>query len=178
MKKITIAVTGGIAIYKTLTLIRLLKKNGYEVRCAMTESATCLINPQLFSNISENFVRTKIFDDTSTKIEHIDLSRWADLVVVAPATANIIGKMANGIADDLVSTMLMASDKQIIVAPAMNVEMWNNKAVQRNLKQIEKDGVIIIEPTSGKLACGVKAKGRMEEPEEIFKRIEEYFKNK
>ena len=177
MKKITIALTGGVAIYKTLSLIRMLKKANYEVRCAMTEAATNLINPQLVSTLSENFVRTKIFDDTSSKMEHLDLSRWADLVVVAPATANIIGKMANGIADDIVSTMLVASNKQIMIAPAMNVEMWNNKAVQRNMEQLKKDGIIIIEPTSGQLACGVEAKGRMEEPENIFKEIEKFFKN-
>ncbi len=175
MKNILIGITGCVAIYKTLTLIRLLKKAGYDVQCIMTDSAKHLINPQLFSSISGNFVRTELFDDTTNKIVHIDSSRWADLVVVVPATANIIGKLANGISDDLLSTMLMASNKDIMVAPAMNTQMWNSKAFQRNLKQIKEDGVIVIEPEEGCLACGEEGKGKMEEPEIIFKKIEEYF---
>jgi phosphopantothenoylcysteine decarboxylase/phosphopantothenate--cysteine ligase len=176
--KILVVVSGCVSIYKTLTLIRLLKKDNHEVQCVMTEAATKLINPQLFSSISGNFVRTELFDDTTNKINHIDLSRWADLVVVVPATANLIGKMANGISDDLVSTMLMASNKDIMVAPAMNTEMWNNLSFQRNLKQIREDGIIILEPKSGSLACGEVGKGRMEEPEIIFEKINDYFKNK
>lgn len=175
MKNITIAITGGVAIYKTLSLIRILKKNDYDVRCVMTDSACKLISPQLFASVSGNYVRTKMFSDDAYQIEHIDLSRWSDLVMVVPATANIIGKMANGIADDLVSTMLMASDKRIMIAPAMNVEMWKNKAVQRNLEQLRQDGIIIIEPGSGLLACGVTGPGKLEKPEKIFEKIEEFF---
>ena len=177
MKKILLAVTGGVAIYKSLTLIRLLKKDGYEVRVIMTESAKKLISAQLFSTISGDFVHSELFDDTTNKIVHIESTRWADLVVVAPATANIIGKLANGIADDLLSTTLMANDKPIMIAPAMNVEMWNCKPFQRNLKQVQEDGIIIIEPECGNLACGIEGKGRMEEPENIFKKIQEYFIN-
>jgi phosphopantothenoylcysteine decarboxylase/phosphopantothenate--cysteine ligase len=176
MKKILLGITGCVAIYKSLQLIRLLKKTNYEIQCVMTESATKLIAPQLFSSISGNFVRTELFDDTSNKINHIDLSRWADLVAVVPATANIIGKLANGIADDLLSTLLMASNKDIIVAPAMNTEMWNSHPFQRNLKKIKEDGIIVLEATEGDLACGEIGKGRMEEPENIFNKIEEYFK--
>ena len=175
-KNILLVLTGGVAIYKSLTLIRLLKKSNYEVQCIMTESATKLINPHLFMSISGNIVRTDIFDNTTDKIIHIELTRWADLVVIAPATANIIGKLANGIADDLASTTLMASNKDIMIAPAMNTQMWNSKAFQRNLKQIKEDGVIIIEPDEGVLACGEEGKGKMEEPENIFNKIEEYFK--
>jgi phosphopantothenoylcysteine decarboxylase/phosphopantothenate--cysteine ligase len=140
----------------------------------MTKSATELIQPNLFATLSGNAVAVELFENATNNIEHIKLTRWSDLVVVAPATANIIGKMANGIADDLASTTLLASDKQVIIAPAMNVEMWNNKAFQRNLKQIKKDGVIVIEPSSGSLACGENGKGRMEEPEILFNNIKEY----
>lgn len=175
-KNILLVLTGGVAIYKSLTLIRLLKKSNYDVKCVMTESATKLINPHLFISISGNIVRTDIFDNTTDKIIHIELTRWADLVVIAPASANIIGKLANGIADDLASTTLMASNKDIMIAPAMNTQMWNSKAFQRNLKQIKEDGMIIIEPNKGVLACGEEGKGKMEEPENIFNKIEEYFK--
>lgn len=178
MKKILLIITGGVAIYKVLTLIRLLKKAEYDVQCIMTEAATKLISKQLFSSISGNFVRSELFDDITNKIVHVDLARWADLVVIAPATANIIGKLANGIADDLASTVLMASNTNIMVAPAMNVEMWNKKAFQRNLSQIKEDGVIVIEAQDGCLACGESGKGRMEEPEIIFDKIEEHFKKK
>jgi phosphopantothenoylcysteine decarboxylase/phosphopantothenate--cysteine ligase len=169
-KNILLGVSAGIAIYKSLTLISLLKKNNYSVRVVMTENATKLINPSLFASMSNNFVKTKMFENDNV-IEHIDLSRWADLIVIAPATANIIGKIANGIADDLLSTTLIASNKQIVVCPTMNTQMYSNKSFQRNLKQIEKDGIIIIEPTDGKLACGEIGKGRMEEPENIFLKI-------
>jgi len=178
MKKILLIITGGIAIYKVLTLIRLLKKSDYEVQCVMTESATKLISKQLFASISGNFVRNELFTDVTSDIVHIDLARWADLTVVAPATANIIGKLANGIADDLASTVLLASDTNVMVAPAMNTEMWNKKPFQRNLKQIKDDGIIVIEPKDGSLACGESGKGRMEEPENIFSEIEKYFKGK
>jgi phosphopantothenoylcysteine decarboxylase/phosphopantothenate--cysteine ligase len=140
----------------------------------MTKSATELIQPNLFATLSENAVSVELFENATNNIEHIKLTRWSDLVVVAPATANIIGKIANGIADDLASTTLMASNKQIIVVPAMNTEMWNNKAFQRNLKQIKKDGIIVIEPCSGDLACGESGNGRMKEPEVLFNNIKEY----
>jgi len=178
MKKILIVITGGVAIYKSLSLIRLLKKANYEVRCIMTKSATKLIQPILFASLSGNPVRTEVFDEkTGHEIEHIGLSRWADLVAVVPATANIIGKMANGIADDLASTTLMVSNKKILVVPAMNSSMWDSPAFQRNLKQIKKDGVEIIEGKVGCLACGEVGKGRLAEPKEIFEKIERLLKN-
>jgi len=177
MKNILITVTGGIAIYKTLTLIRILKEKGYKVKCIMTKAATQMIRPVMFETLSGNTVRYETFPaENNHEIEHISFSRWADLVIVAPATANIISKIANGIADDFVSTTLMASNKPIMVAPTMNTEMWNSPAFQRNLKQITLDGKIIIEPTSGKLACDECGTGRMEEPEKIFEHIEKFFK--
>ena len=175
MKKILIGITGGIAIYKTLILIRLLKKSNYEIKCIMTNNATKLISPQLFNTISGNIVKTEIFDNTTEEINHINLTRWADLVIVVPATANIIGKMANGIADDLLSSTLIASNKTIMIAPTMNEYMYNNPAVQRNLKQLKEDGIVIIEPKKGQLACNENGDGRMEEPENIFNIIENFF---
>jgi phosphopantothenoylcysteine decarboxylase/phosphopantothenate--cysteine ligase len=174
MKKVLLVITGCVAIYKVCALVRLLKKAGHEVRCLMTESATKLIQPNLFATLSENAVAVDLFENAANNIEHVKLTRWCDLVVVAPATADIIGKMANGIADDLASTTLMASNKQIIVAPAMNSEMWNSKAFQRNLKQIREDGAAVIEPNVGSLACGENGKGRMEEPEVIFDNLGKY----
>ncbi|MDR2526374.1 MAG: phosphopantothenoylcysteine decarboxylase [Rickettsiales bacterium] len=174
-KNILIGVTGGVAIYKSVALASLLRRNDFNVQVVMTDSATSLVSPQLFSAISGNFVRTKLFDDATNRINHVDLSRWADLIVIAPATANIIGKMANGIADDLLSTMLLASNKDIILCPAMNVEMYNKPAFQRNLKQVKKDGIIVVESKVGRLACGEIGKGRMEEPDVILEKIFEYF---
>lgn len=173
MKKILIILTGGVAIYKAVEVVRLLKKKGHEVNCVMTKSATELIKPLLFATISGNPVRTDTFEErTDGKIGHIFASREADLILVVPATANIIGKMANGIADDLASTLLMASNKPVVVAPAMNSMMWNNKAFQRNLEQIQKDGVHVIEPKSGAMACDEEGKGRMESPEGIVEYLE------
>lgn len=177
-KKILLIVTGGVAIYKSLSLIRLLVKAGCEVKCVMTESAKQMISPLLFATISKNRVYSELFFDQKDRdIEHISLTRYADLVVVAPATANIIGKMANGIADDLASTTLMASNKPIIVAPAMNCMMWKNKAVQRNIEQLERDGVIFAGPAKGEMACNESGEGRMLEPEEIFDTISAFIKN-
>lgn len=177
MKKILFVVTGGVAIYKSLSLIRLLRKADYEVRCVMTEPATKLIQPLLFETISCNPVRTDTFArKTGNDIEHIGLSRWADLAVIVPATANIIGKMANGIADDLASVTLLACNKKIMAVPSMNPAMWENSAFQRNLKQLEKDGVVVLEPAIGKVACGEHGKGRLPEPDEIFNHIKKYFK--
>lgn len=143
----------------------------------MTESATKLINPLLFEVISCNPVRTNTFERKSGgDIEHVGLARWADLVVIVPATLNFIGKMANGIADDMASVTLTACNKKVMAVPAMNPAMWDNPAFQRNLKQIKKDGIIIVEPTKGKVACGEHGKGRMPEPEEIFNKIKKVCK--
>jgi phosphopantothenoylcysteine decarboxylase/phosphopantothenate--cysteine ligase len=175
MKKVLLAITGCVAIYKICELVRLLKKAGHDVRCLMTKSATELIQPNLFATLSENSAATDLFVNAAGNIEHIKFVKWSELIVVAPATANIIAKMANGIADDLVSTTLLASsNKPVIVVPAMNTDMWNNMAFQRNLKRIKRDGIIVIEPTSGELACGDYGKGRMEEPEILFNKLSKY----
>jgi phosphopantothenoylcysteine decarboxylase/phosphopantothenate--cysteine ligase len=175
MKNVLIIITGGVAIYKICTFVRLLKKAGIEIRCIMTEAATKMISPNLFATLSDNAVATDMFTNVQNNIVHISLAKWAEIIVIAPATANIIGKIANGVADDLASTTIMAlGGKPIIVAPAMNVEMWNSKPFQRNLKQIIKDGMIVLEPTSGSLACGDDAKGRMVEPEILFNKLKEY----
>ncbi|MFC1659049.1 flavoprotein [Pseudomonadota bacterium] len=178
MKRVLIIITGGVAIYKAVEVVRLLKKRGYEMNCIMTKSATELIKPLLFTTVSGNPVRTDTFEERSDgKIEHIFATREVDLVLVVPATANIIGKIANGIADDLASTAIMASNKPVIVVPAMNSMMWNSKAFQRNLAQIKKDKVHVIEPKEGAMACGEEGKGRMESPEKIVEYLENLIKN-
>lgn len=177
-KKILLIITGSIAAYKSLELIRILKKRNYDVRCVLTAGAKEFVTPLSVASLSENAVYEDVFSlKDETEMGHIRLSREADLVLVAPATADIIGKMANGLADDLASTILLAIDKDVMIAPAMNVMMWNNKAVQRNINLLLQDGVRVIEPESGELACGEEGKGRMSEPQSIFKTVEDYFTN-
>jgi phosphopantothenoylcysteine decarboxylase/phosphopantothenate--cysteine ligase len=177
-KKILLIISGSIAAYKALDLIRLLKKNFFEVQCVLTKGAKEFVTPLSVSSISEN----KIYDDVfslkdESEMGHIRLSREADLIVLAPATADIIGKMANGLADDLASTILLATDKDILVVPAMNIKMFSNNAVQRNVTTLLKDGIIFVGPEDGELACGEKGMGRMSEPDTILKSIKEYFNN-
>ena len=177
-KKILLIISGSIAAYKALDLIRLLKKNFFEVQCVLTKGAKEFVTPLSVSSISEN----KIYDDVfslkdEAEMGHIRLSREADLIVLAPATADIIGKMANGLADDLASTILLATDKDILVVPAMNIKMFSNNAVQRNVTTLLKDGIIFVGPEDGELACGEKGMGRMSEPDTILKSIKEYFNN-
>jgi phosphopantothenoylcysteine decarboxylase/phosphopantothenate--cysteine ligase len=175
-KKVLIIITGSIAAYKVLDLIRLLKKNAYEVNCVLTEGGKEFVTPLAVSAICGNPVYSDVFSlKDEAEMGHIRLSREADLVVVAPASADIIGKMANGLANDLASTILLATDKPVMVVPAMNIKMWENKAVQRNIKLIHKDGAIVVGPASGELACGEVGQGRMFEPEEIFAAVEGFF---
>ncbi len=174
-KKIVIGVAGGIAAYKVVTLVSRLVQAGAEVRVVMTEAATKLVSPLLFKEISGRPVACDMWaGNDEFNVEHVALGRWADLMVVAPATANIIGKMANGIADDLLSTTLMACDKPKIVCPAMNSNMLANPAVVRNLETLRQDGIVIMPSASGHLACGVDGSGRLPEPEEI-KSFIDYF---
>jgi phosphopantothenoylcysteine decarboxylase/phosphopantothenate--cysteine ligase len=176
-KKVLIIITGSIAAYKVLDLIRLLKKNEYIVSCVLTEAGKQFVTPLSVSSISGSPVYSDVFSlKDEAEMGHIHLSREADLVVVAPASADIIAKMANGLANDLASTILLATDKPVMVAPAMNIKMWKNKAVQRNIKLINEDGTIVVGPASGELACGETGEGRMVEPAEIFAAIEGYFK--
>lgn len=172
--KIALYVTGSIAAYKSLTLARLLIKNGADVRVVMSNGAQKFVTPLAFQTLTKNDVFINTFDEPNPKeITHIDIATWADLSIVAPATANTIAKMANGIADDVVSTTLLATPSKKIVVPAMNNNMWDNFSTQRNIKQLEDDGINILYPTDGFLAEGYAAKGRMIEPEEIIQKVQQ-----
>jgi len=171
-KHILLIISGGIAAYKTLDLIRRLREHGAVVRCILTEAAGHFVTPLSDAALSENRVFQDLFSLTDeAEMGHIRLSREADLVVVAPATANILAKMAGGIADDLATTLLLATDTEILVAPAMNVVMWEHPATQRNLSVLRERGVHVVGPAAGELACGETGAGRMEEPEAILAAI-------
>lgn len=175
-KTIVLGVTGGIASYKAITMCSLLTKAGAHVHVMMTASATRFVTPLTFQTMSKNLVAVDVFDEPNPAvINHIAIVEKADLVVVAPATANMIGKMANGIADDMVSTTLLVATCPVMLAPAMNTDMYNHPAVQANLKTLQERGVQLVEPGEGLLACGVVGKGRLAEPEEIFQAIEAHF---
>lgn len=171
--KVIVGITGGIAAYKTPILVRLLRKAGHEVKCVATQHALQFVTPLTLETVSDNKLYADLFDtnnDHST--EHIALKDWADMVIVAPATANAIGKLASGIADDALSTLLLAcTGKPMFIAPAMNTEMWNCPPVQRNIAYLRSIGISIIEPAVGQLACGTSGAGRMPEPEEIMAHI-------
>ena len=178
MKKILLIITGSVASYKSIDLVRLLKKNNYEFSCVLTKSAQEFITPLLVSSLSGNKTYNELFDiDDELNMGHINLSRQSDLIVVAPATANFIAKIANGLADDLASTTLLASNKPILVAPAMNEKMWQNKGTQENLQKLEKNNIKIIAPQTDILACGEFGVGKMAEPQVVFERIENFFRN-
>ncbi|MEA3541281.1 MAG: bifunctional phosphopantothenoylcysteine decarboxylase/phosphopantothenate synthase [Pseudomonadota bacterium] len=166
-------ISGGIAAYKSLELVRGLRRRGIAVRAVLTESAKQFVTPLSLGVLTEDQVFDDLFDlKAEREIGHIQLSRQADLVVVAPATANILAKMANGIADDLATTLLLATDKPVLAVPAMNVRMWHHKATQRNLAMLRADGVQVMEPDDGEMACGEFGKGRLPEPEAIVAEIE------
>lgn len=168
MSNVVLGVTGGIAVYKACDIVSRLKKNGVNVDVIMTKSATEFVGPMTFQSLSNNRVVTDMFDTNFYwDIEHIALAKKADLFLIAPATANIIGKMANGIADDMLSTTVMATKAQIIVAPAMNTNMYENPAVQENIEKLKARGVLFIEPVEGLLACNDVGKGKLEDPEKI-----------
>jgi len=171
-KRILLIVTGGIAAYKSLELVRLLKRQGLSVRAVMTQSATEFVTPLSMSVMTEDQVYGHMFDlKEEREIGHIQLSRQADLVVICPATANILAKMAAGISDDLATTILLATDKPVLAVPAMNVRMWNHPATQRNLAQLRADGVHIMDPDAGAMACGEFGPGRLPEPPAIAEQI-------
>lgn len=172
-QRILLIVSGGIAAYKALELVRLLRGRDIAVRVVMTDSAKEFVTPLSFGVLTEDQVYDDMFDlKAEREIGHIRLSREADLVVVAPATANILAKMASGIADDLATTLLLATDKPVLVAPAMNVRMWHHKATQRNLAQLRDDGIHLLEPGIGAMACNEWGKGRLPEPADILAEIE------
>ena len=175
-KRILLIISGGIAAYKSLDLIRRLRERGAAVRCVLTDSATQFVTPLSVSALSEDKVYGDLFSLTDeTEMGHIQLSRYADLVVVAPATANILAKMAQGTGDDLATTVLLATDKDVIVAPAMNVRMWEHAATRDNIATLKTRGVHFAGPTEGAMACGEYGEGRMVEPLEIIAQIERYF---
>lgn len=172
-QRVLLIISGGIAAYKSLELVRLLRKRGIAVRAVLTQSATQFVTPLSLGVLTEDHVYGDMFDlKEEREIGHIQLSRQADLVLVAPATANILAKMAGGIADDLATTLLLATDKPVLAVPAMNVRMWHHAATQRNLAQLRADGIRIMEPDDGAMACGEFGKGRLPEPEAIAAEIE------
>ena len=167
-KRIVLGVTGGISAYKAAFLVRLLRKNGANVRVVMTQSATKFVAPLTFQALSEKPVHTELLDlNTETAMGHIELAKWADLILIAPASANFIARYANGFAEDLLSTLCLATDSPVIIAPAMNQQMWRNQATQENLERINARGITVVGPTAGVQACGDDGPGRMLEPEEI-----------
>lgn len=171
-KKVLLIITGSIAAYKSLELIRRLRERGVLVRCILTKAGEQFVTPLAVSALTENTVYNDLWSlKDETEMGHIRLSREADLVVVAPASADIIAKMANGLADDLASATLLANNQPLLIAPAMNSMMWNHPATQRNIAQIKADGVQMIEPASGMLACGEIGEGRMAEVDTIIEAI-------
>ncbi|MBM7571771.1 bifunctional phosphopantothenoylcysteine decarboxylase/phosphopantothenate--cysteine ligase CoaBC [Aquibacillus albus] len=172
-KRVVLGVTGGIAAYKACALTSKLTQKGAEVKVIMTESAMKFVAPLTFQALSRNPVYTNTFDEKDPeKIGHIDIADWADLFIIAPATANMIGKISNGIADDMLSTTLLATQATVYIAPAMNVNMYGHPAVKRNMQTLEEWGYRFIEPGEGYLACGWVGKGRLEEPETMIEAVE------
>ncbi|MCK6256956.1 bifunctional phosphopantothenoylcysteine decarboxylase/phosphopantothenate--cysteine ligase CoaBC [Fictibacillus sp. KIGAM418] len=175
MKKILLCVTGGIAAYKAATIASQLYQLGFEVKVMMSESSQKFITPLTLQTLSRNEVYTNTFEERNPNVvAHIDLADWADLAVVAPATANCIGKLANGIADDMITTTLLATTAPIMIAPAMNVNMYQHPAVQANMQKLADYGYRFVEPGEGLLACGYIGKGRLAEPEEIIACIKDF----
>src|SRR5437868_3946455 len=171
-RRLLLGVTGGIAAYKVAELARLLQRNNVEVRVAMTGAATKFVTPATFQALTGKPVATDLWDASfDDNMPHIQLSRGVDAIVVAPASADFIAKLAHGLADDLLSTICVARNCPLLVAPAMNVEMWENPATQRNVAQLRADGIVILGPAAGDQACGEVGMGRMSEPEELLQGI-------
>jgi phosphopantothenoylcysteine decarboxylase/phosphopantothenate--cysteine ligase len=170
--KILLIIGGGIAAYKASELIRLCRKAGISVKCVLTAGGAHFVTPMTLAALSENQVHTSLWDlKDEVEMGHIQLSREADLVVVAPATADLMAKMAAGIADDLATTLLLATDKRVLAAPAMNVRMWQHPATVRNVATLRGDGVTVLEPDEGAMACGEFGPGRLPEPPAILAAI-------
>ncbi|WP_314077395.1 bifunctional phosphopantothenoylcysteine decarboxylase/phosphopantothenate--cysteine ligase CoaBC [uncultured Granulicatella sp.] len=173
-KKVAVYVTGGIAAYKALLFVRLLIKEGAQVKVAMTQSACQFVSPLTFQVLTKEKVMVDTFDENDPSVvQHIHFADWTELAIVIPATANTIAKMANGIADNFVTSALLATTAPKVLVPAMNEHMWENPATLRNCVQLQKDGVIMIEPSEGFLAEGYSGKGRLPEPEEVLQQIKE-----
>lgn len=177
-KNILLGVSGGIAAYKVLDLCSRLKKAGANLKIIMTKSATEFVNPLSFETMGKCKVYTDLFVGHHEEVHHIELAKWADIMLIAPASANTIAKMANGIADNFLLSTYLACDKDVVIAPSMNTNMLKAKATQRNLKILKEDGIKIIKPEPGILACNTVGDGRLEEPIEIVDFLDEYFTEK
>ena len=178
-KKIILIIGGGIAAYKSLDLIRLLKKQECEIKVVLTESGKKFVTPLSVASLSQNKVYQDIFDsENETETDHISLSRWCDIILFAPTTANSIAKLASGRADDLASTLILASNKQIILAPAMNVRMWLHKSTQSNIDKLLDFGYLSIGPSTGEMACGEYGEGKMSSPDQIYEFVKNYFSDR
>ena len=176
-KKILIVICGGISAYKSLEFIRALRKNQAEIKTIITKSAKEFVTPLSITSLSQGKVYEDLFNpENEAEMDHISLSRWADLIVVVPATANTLSKLSNGTCDDLASTVILASNKKIFLVPAMNVRMWEHPSNQKNLNNLKEYGYKVIGPEIGDMACGEYGSGKMTEPSEIFKYVENYFK--
>ena len=171
-KTVVIGVSGGIAVYKTLDVISRLRKLGVNVNVIMTKSATEFVTPLSFQSLSQNYVVCDMFEDPKTwDVEHISLAKRADVFLIAPSTANVIGKIANGIADDMLTTTVMATKAKVLIAPAMNTNMYQNPILQRNINTLKELGYNFVEPESGRLACGDTGKGKLASPETIVDEV-------
>ena len=178
-KKILIIIGGGIAAYKSLDLIRLLKKNNVEVKIILTKSGKEFVTPLSLTTLTKTKIFENIFDkDSEAQIDHIALSRWADIIIVMPTTANFMSKLSIGKAEDLATTVLLASNKDILLVPAMNVRMWLHKATQTNLKILQDFGYLFIGPEKGEMACGEFGEGKMSSPRQIYAHLKNYFDKK
>ena len=177
-KKILYIICGGISAYKSLETIRLFKKNGAEIKTILTNSAKEFITPLSVASLSQGKVYCDLFSvENETEMDHIALSRWADVILIAPATANTISKLALGTTDDLASTVVLASNKEIYLAPAMNVRMWEHQSTKQNIKKLKNYGYKLIGPEIGEMACGEYGEGKMSEPDKISNEINNYFLN-
>ena len=177
-KKILLIICGGIAAYKSLEIIRLLKKRGVIIKTILTKSGAEFVTPLSITSLSQSKVYQNLFDiENESEMDHISLSRWADLVLIAPATANTISKIANGNSDDLASTVTLASNKKIFIAPAMNVRMWEHQSTKQNINRLKAYRYKLIGPEIGDMACGEYGEGKMSEPKTIVNVLEKYFKN-
>jgi len=175
-RKILLIICGGISAYKSLELIRLFKKQGAEIKTILTKSAKEFITPLSVASLSQEKVYDDLFNaKNEAEMDHISLSRWADIILVAPATANTISKLSTGSSDDLASTVILASDKDVFLTPAMNVRMWEHPSTKENLNKLKSYGYKIIGPMVGDMACGEFGEGKMTEPQDIFQTIETYF---
>ena len=178
-KKILFVICGGVSAYKSLETIRLFKKNNAEIKTILTKSAKEFVTPLSIASLSQGKVYDDLFNvENETEMDHIALSRWADVIIVAPVTANTISKLASGNAEDLASTVILASNKQVYLAPAMNVRMWEHQSTKNNLKNLTRYGYKVIGPITGDMACGEYGEGKMSEPIEIFNEIQNFLETR